>query len=188
MLASFILMFVSLYLAQMGDKTQLLTLYLATKVRKQHFILFLAIMTAYLISEAVVVVFGASLNLIIPHNILHIVSGIIFLILAVFLIRDGRQKKKKYKNLRFHHLFLTTMFLIFLADFGDKTQIAITLYAAANNPFLVYLAAILALGLDTVIVITFSKVIAKKINESLVERLSGVVFAIVGILLIIQAH
>ena len=177
-------MFFSLYLAQMGDKTQLLTILLATKIRK-HVLLFIAIMSAFTISVALAVIFGAGLSLIIPHHILHIISGSLFILLGILLIRDGKKKEIKHKRLKLTHPFLTAFILTFLADFGDKTQLALALFAADQNAFLVFGAGILALGLDTFLMIIFSKLILKKINHALIERLAGILFILSGIYLLI---
>lgn len=175
-------MFFSLYLAQMGDKTQLLTLLLATRV-KNHVMLFFAIMTGFAVGVVLAVIFGSALALLIPHKLLKVVSGIIFIILGVLIFLDGRKSTNKYKKLRYHHHFFSIAGLIFLADFGDKTQIAIALFASSYPPVIVFLAGIAALGLDTLLLVLFSKFIAKKVKESLLEKIAGTIFIGVGTLL-----
>lgn len=169
----------------MGDKTQLLTILLATKTKK-HFLLFLAIMSAFTISVGLAVIFGSGLSLIIPHKILHLVSGGIFILLGFFVFWNGKMKKQKYKKIRLTHPFFTAMVLTFLADFGDKTQIALALFAVDHRPLLVFFAGMLALGLDTVLMIVFSKVILKFIKESVMEKIAGILFIVAGILLLIS--
>lgn len=78
-------------------------------------------MSAFTVSVALAVIFGAGLSLIIPHNILHIISGSVFILLGIIVFKDGKKKKQKYKHLSLKHPFLTAMVLTFLADFGDKT-------------------------------------------------------------------
>ena len=185
MFIAFLLMFFSLYLAQMGDKTQLLTILLATKTKK-HFLLFVAIMSAFTVSVTIAVIFGAGLSLIIPHVILHIISGSLFILLGVIIVRDGKKKKNKYKSLKLNHPFLAAFILTFLADFGDKTQLALALFAVDYKPLLVFAAGMLALGLDTILMIVFSKVILKFINESLMEKIAGFLFIAAGIFLLIS--
>src|SRR5438034_872560 len=79
MLESFLLVFISIFLAQMGDKTQLITLILATKTKK-HFLLFLAIMTGFLVGVSLAVFVGAGISQLIPHKVLKIISAVILII------------------------------------------------------------------------------------------------------------
>lgn len=178
-------MFVSLYLAQMGDKTQLLTLFLATKTKK-HWILFWGVMTGFAIGVGLAVLFGAGLSHLIPHKFQHGISAIIFFVMGIIFLRDGVKKKQKYKNINLKHTYLTTAFLIFVTDFGDKTQIALTIFAVNNHPLLVFLAGILALGVDTVLMIIFSKLILRKINEHIIERIAGLLFIATGVFLLLN--
>jgi putative Ca2+/H+ antiporter (TMEM165/GDT1 family) len=175
-------MFFSLYLAQMGDKTQLLTLLLATRIR-DHVMLFLAIITGFAVGVGLAVTVGAGISELIPHRTLKIISATVFIVLGILIIRKSRQSIKKYKKKHFHHQFLSTALIIFLTDFGDKTQIAIALFSASYHPLLVFLAGILALGLDTFIMIYFSKVILHKIREKTIEKIAGILFILTGVFL-----
>ncbi|MGI8420201.1 MAG: TMEM165/GDT1 family protein [Candidatus Levyibacteriota bacterium] len=177
MLASFLLMFASLYLAQIGDKTQLLTILLSTRTKK-HFLLFLAIMTGFTVGVTLAVILGSGLALLIPHKVLKVISGVIFIILGALIFLDGRKGVSKKKH--YPHKFFSIAGIIFLADFGDKTQIAIALFASSYSPYIVFLAAIAALGLDTLLLVLFSKVIMKRLKESIIEKIAGAIFIGVG--------
>lgn len=163
----------------MGDKTQLLTLLLASRTKK-HIFLFFSIMAGFLVGVTLATIFGASISSIIPHKILSLITGILFVILGIVIFIDGREKSVS-KKLRIKHQFFSIALLIFLTDFGDKTQIAIALLSTDYHPILVFLAAILALGLDTVLMIFFSKAILKKFPEKTIKKIAGLIFAIIGI-------
>ena len=184
MFSAFLLVFFSLFLAQIGDKTQLLTLLIATRTKK-HFILFWAIMAGFTIGVTLAVIFGSGLTLFVPHKILKMISSLIFIILGILIFLDGRKSVKKTKKLHFRHMFLSVAGLIFLTDFGDKTQIAIALFASTYHPLLVFLAGIVSLGLNTLIVIFFSKAIMHKVNEKIIEKIAGTAFVAIGIFLLI---
>lgn len=185
MLSTFFLMFFSLYVAQMGDKTQLLTLLLATRI-KNHVMLFFAIMTGFAVGVALAVTVGAGISELVPHKILKIISGTVFIILGILLFRRSRQSVKQYKKKHFQHHFLSTALIIFLTDFGDKTQIAIALFSASYHPLLVFSAGILALGVDTFIMIFFSKIILRKLREKVIESLAAILFVLTGLFLYFQ--
>lgn len=168
----------------MGDKTQILTLLLATRTKK-YIPLFFAIMTGFAIGVTLAIILGIGLSTLIPHKMLEIVSGSIFIVIGAILVKDGTAKKKK-KNIPLGGSFLSIALLIFLSDLGDKTQIAITLFSTNYPSWVVWLAAMTALGLDTVIMIFFSKAILKRIKESVVKRLAGLAFAGFGIYILIS--
>lgn len=186
MLATFLFLFITLYLSQMGDKTQILTLLLASRT-KRHIFLFFAIMTGFAVGVTLAAIFGAGISALIPHKTLGIITGLIFVILGIIIFIDGKKKAKKPKNLRIKHQFLSIALLIFLSDFGDKTQIAIALLSTDYPVIYVFIAAILALALDTILMIFFSKTILKKFNEKTIKKIAGIVFAGIGIYLLMQA-
>lgn len=184
MLAAFLLLTTTLYLAQMGDKTQVLTLLLATRT-KRHMMLFFSIMTGFAIGVTLAVVLGAALTRIIPHNLLEIISGIIFIIIGALVLKDG-VKEQKVKKMPLSNSFVSIAILIFLADLGDKTQIAVALFSTNYSPWLVWISAMTALGIDTIIIIFFSKAIIKKINEKTVKKLAGIAFIAVGAYILVD--
>jgi putative Ca2+/H+ antiporter (TMEM165/GDT1 family) len=49
-------------------------------------------MSAFTINVTLAVIFGAGLSLIIPHNILHIISGGIFILLGILIFKDGKKR------------------------------------------------------------------------------------------------
>lgn len=185
MLATFLFLFVAIYLSQMGDKTQLLTIFLAARTKKS-FLLFFAIMTGFAMSVTLASVFGAGISSLIPHNILRLVTGVIFIMLGIVIYIQGNKKKKAPKKLKIKHQFLSIALLIFLSDFGDKTQIAVALFSIDYSPFLVFTAAMAALGLDTILMIFFSKAITKKLKEATIKKFAGIIFATIGIYLLIS--
>lgn len=81
--------------------------------------------------------------------------------------------------------FLTTFGLIFLAEIGDKTQLAaITMVAKTREPVAVFLGASLALAAVSLIGVAFGTVIVNYINPDYLRRAAAVAFIVIGALLL----
>ncbi|MFQ5963453.1 MAG: TMEM165/GDT1 family protein [Candidatus Scalinduaceae bacterium] len=82
-------------------------------------------------------------------------------------------------------IFLATFSAIFLAELGDKTQIAaIIMTSKTNNPFTVFIGSMIAFAVVTIIGVTFGVVITKVVPIDLIKYLSAVAFISVGILIL----
>jgi putative Ca2+/H+ antiporter (TMEM165/GDT1 family) len=87
-----------------------------------------------------------------------------------------------------YKVFLTTFFIIFLAELGDKTQLAaISLTAESRKPLSVFLGASAALMLVTLIGVIFGEALTKFLGEKLIRVLAAVCFITVGIFLLKKA-
>jgi putative Ca2+/H+ antiporter (TMEM165/GDT1 family) len=81
--------------------------------------------------------------------------------------------------------FLTTFGLIFLAEMGDKTQLAaITMAAQTKQPFTVFLGASLALAAVSLIGVVLGSVMANYINAEYLHKAAAVAFITIGILML----
>lgn len=81
--------------------------------------------------------------------------------------------------------FLTTFGLIFLAEMGDKTQLAaITMAAQTKQPFTVFLGASLALVAVSLIGVVLGSVLANYINAEYLHKAAAVAFIIIGVLML----
>lgn len=84
--------------------------------------------------------------------------------------------------------WLTTYIIIVLAELGDKTQVAVLLFTS-NNPnkkWLVFGASSLALTLCVLIEITVGVTLAKHIGPAVINRATGVIFLIIGVITLLQ--
>ncbi len=82
--------------------------------------------------------------------------------------------------------FLVTFGLVFLAELGDKTQLATMLLVAQNkSPWSVFLGAATALVLSSLIGVLFGGVLSRLVPANYIQSGAGVVFVIIGILLLV---
>lgn len=165
-------------LAEFGDKTQLSIFLLSSKTKK-HLHLLLGAMLAFLIVDGVAVLIGSWIINIVPIRLLKIFSGIIFIIFGVLILRnkEGKEKSKSY----FKNSFLSGFALIFITEWGDKTQIASGILATKYNPLMVLIGAMTALALLSVMAIYLGRFVSNKVDKKVVTKIAGTVFILMGI-------
>lgn len=84
-------------------------------------------------------------------------------------------------------VILTTFWAIFLAELGDKTQLAVlTLSAESKKPISVFLGAIIAFGIITLLGAFFGNVITKFVPEYIIEKIAAIAFIVIGILMFFE--
>jgi putative Ca2+/H+ antiporter (TMEM165/GDT1 family) len=171
----------SVAVGELGDKTQLLALILATRLRKPVPII-AGIFVATLVNHLLACFVGEWVSTLLTPNILRWVLGISFLAVAAWaLIPD---KLDEDVETRGHYgVFALTLVTFFLAEMGDKTQI-IALALAAKYDALVAVVAGTTLGMVLVNVPTvlFAERATKWIPIKIVRVVAAVIYAILGIL------
>jgi len=178
MIADVLIPLIMIGLAEFGDKTQLSILLLSAKTKK-HLHLLLGVMLAFLLVDGVAVLIGSWIINIVPIRLLKIFSGIIFIIFGVLILRnkEGREKSKSY----FKNSFLSGFVLIFITEWGDKTQIASGIFATKYNPLMVLIGAMTALALLSVMAIYLGRFVSNKVDKKVVTKIAGIVFILMGI-------
>ena len=129
-MTAFITAFFLVVLAEMGDKTQLLAMAFATKYKWKT--VMAGVFVATVINHFMAVVVGSYLNNIIPMLYIQIVASISFILFGLWTIRgdklDGEDKEQNRSP------FWTVAIAFFLAEMGDKTQLATIALAALSRP------------------------------------------------------
>jgi len=178
MIADILIPLIATGLAELGDKTQLSVLLLSSKTKK-HLHLLLGIMPAFLIVDGIAVLAGSLIMNTVPISLLKIFSGIIFIIFGVLTLRDNGAEKES--NLYPKNSFLSGFMLIFISEWGDKTQIASGLFATQYNALMVLIGTMAALTLLSIAAIYLGKSISNKVDKKLMSKIAGIVFIAVGI-------
>ncbi len=167
--------------AELGDKTQIAVFILSTKT-KEHLKLLIGILFAFLLVDGIAVVVGEYITKMAPMNIVKIVSGVIFIFFGIITLISARNEETMFE---FRRPFYSGFMVIFISELGDKTQIASALFAAKYNPFLVLMGVMIALSLLSITALYLGKVIATKVNEKLLSTIGGVVFIVMGAIILI---
>jgi putative Ca2+/H+ antiporter (TMEM165/GDT1 family) len=169
-------------LAEMGDKTQLLALILAVRFRKPIPIV-LGIFVATLVNHGLAGALGAWLTQVIGPDLLRWVLGASFIAMAVWmLIPDTMDEQKDGQEPRWG-VFGTTVVAFFLAEMGDKTQIATVMLAAHFDAYYwVVAGTTLGMMLANVPVVFLGERMTRLVPMRVVHMVSALVFAVLGAL------
>ena len=174
-------------LAEMGDKTQLLALLLAARFRKPWPIVF-GIFVSTLVNHALAGAVGSWVTQVLGANVLRWILGGSFIVMAIWmLIPDKLDEDDSPKSSRFG-VFGTTVIAFFLAEMGDKTQIATVMLAARFVGDYVWVVAGTTLGmmLANAPVVWLGDKLVKRVPIRLVHGISAAIFLVLGILVIVS--
>ena len=179
-LAAFIASFVLVVLAEMGDKTQFLAMSFAA--RHNVYKVILGVFLAIVANFAITVALGQFLTTIVPIDIISLAASISFIGFGLWTVRGDKQKVEKKKASRFG-VVATVAIAFFIAEFGDKTQLAtISLAAQYQNAISVFIGATIAMLVADGIGIIIGVVFCKRIPERTFKWLSATIFVIFGLI------
>ncbi len=173
--------FTLIALAEIGDKSQLVCMTLAA--RHRHWPVILGAAVAFIVLNTLAVLFGAGVSAWIPERV---TAGLVAILFGAFgihalLSRDENSSDKVIERPG-HSIFFTTLLLIFVAEFGDKTQIAVAGLASSMAPLPVWLGATIALVLVSVLGVWFGRTVLQRFPLLWLHRLSGVIFVLFALL------
>jgi Ca2+/H+ antiporter, TMEM165/GDT1 family len=173
-------------LAEIGDKTQLLAFILAAKFRRPLPII-LGILVATVANHAFAGALGAWITSLASPEIMRWVLGISFIAMALWTLVPDEFDEDEAKLARFG-VFGTTLIAFFLAEMGDKTQIA-TVALAAQYQTIVAVVAGTTLGMmiANVPAVLLGDRIAEKMPVKLVHWIAAAIFAVLGIATLLGA-
>ena len=177
-------------LAEMGDKTQLLALLLAARFRKPVPIL-IAILLATIINHGVSAALGQWVTTVVPETVLLWVLALGFIAMAAWMLipdelgdeTDSINKWQKYV------VFGATFVLFFLAEIGDKTQIAtVALAARFDSLFWVMAGTTLGMMIANAPAVFAGNKLAHKLPIALIHKIGAAVFLVIGVSALAQHY
>jgi putative Ca2+/H+ antiporter (TMEM165/GDT1 family) len=168
-------------LAEIGDKTQLLAFILAARFKKPVPII-LGILVATIINHGLAGALGAWITSAVTPEILRWVLGISFIGMAIWTMIPDKIEEEETKVAQKFGVFGATLITFFLAEMGDKTQIATVAMAAHYAaPLLVVIGTTLGMLIADVPAVFLGDKLANKIPMKLVHSIAAAIFAILGI-------
>jgi len=168
-------------LAEIGDKTQLLAFILAARFKKPLPIIG-GILAATVINHGLACALGGWITSPISPEILRWLLGISFIALAIWTMIPDKIEEEETQVAQRLGIFGTTFITFFLAEMGDKTQIATVAMAAHyQTPMMVVVGTTLGMLIADVPAVFAGEKLANKISMKLVHSVSALVFSSLGI-------
>jgi putative Ca2+/H+ antiporter (TMEM165/GDT1 family) len=170
-------------LAEIGDKTQLLSLVLAARYRKPMPII-LGVLAATLINHAGAGALGAWLGSLVTPTIMRWALTASFIGMGLWILVPDKLNEDEAKANRSHlGVFGATVVTFFLAEMGDKTQLATVALAARFHDFFgVVAGTTLGMMIANVPAILLGDRFAHKLPTKLVHGIAAVMFVVLGVL------
>ena len=171
-------------LAEMGDKTQLLAFILAARFKKPVPII-LGILVATVLNHGLAGALGTWITATLSPDVLRWVLGLSFLGMAIWtMIPDKIEEEETHIATRLG-VFGATLITFFLAEMGDKTQIAtVALAAHYAQPLLVVIGTTLGMLIADVPAVFVGDKFAARIPMKLVHTIAAAIFAVLGLLVL----
>jgi putative Ca2+/H+ antiporter (TMEM165/GDT1 family) len=177
--------FATVFVAELGDKSQLLALSLSARYRRP--VLLAAVLCASALTIGASVLVGSLVGQLIPEGVLGVVAGILFLGFAVLTLRQADEDAGAVEEGRAASGFATAVLAMSVAEFGDKTMLAALTLASTTSAIGVWIGGTLGMAAAGTITVVIGGSLWRRLTPWTVRLTSAALFAIVGILLLVEA-
>ena len=181
-LSAFLLIFV----AELGDKTQLSVISLSCSYKWQH--VFAGSMLAFLAVDGVSIAVGGPLLALVPLRYVRVVSGIVFVVFGIIpLLRKEKSSEVRLNKPRSTIPLLASFSLIALMELGDKTQIITITLAAQSSPILVLIGMVSAFAVLTGVAVLIGAKLVSRLPMKWLKIATSILFIILGAISILTS-
>ena len=166
--------------AEIGDKSQLVCMTLASRHRAMP--IMLGAIAAFAFLNTLAVVFGVAIASWLPEYIVAAIVAFLFAAFGIHSLRvgdDDDEEEVKEKSGR--GIFFTTFLLITVAEFGDKTQLAVVALSSTAAPIAVWFGSTAALASTSALGILAGRTILQKVPLALLHKISGTIFLLLSV-------
>lgn len=172
--------FLFVVVAEMGDKTQLLAMALASKYKAKQ--VMLGVFIATVLNHAIAVAFGGFLSSVIPFNYVKTAAAISFIIFGLWTLRGDSLDDEKEKKSKLGPVAAVTV-AFFIAEFGDKTQLmTVAIAAEYMQPISVLLGTTMGMLIADGIGILGGAWLSKHVPDIYIKWTAAAIFIIFGII------
>lgn len=192
MLYPILISFMMVFISELGDKTQILVLSFSAKQKAT--VILLGVALGSFLSHGIAILFGSSLGTIQNsqiEGILKLVTHLSFILFGILTLFPKKEKEEKKKNKLLEKItsmglnyMLVIALSIAIGELGDKTflaSIGLGIQYPTHKLGLI-IGAILGMVVSDFIAIVFGKVLRKSISEEWMEKISGVLFLLFGVM------
>ncbi|MDO9267859.1 MAG: TMEM165/GDT1 family protein [Methylobacter sp.] len=166
--------------AEIGDKSQLVCMTLASRHRAMPVLL--GAISAFAFLNTLAVMFGIAIASWLPEYIVATVVAILFAAFGIHSLRvEMEDENEDVKEKSGHGIFFTTFLLITVAEFGDKTQLAVVGLSSTATPIAVWFGSTVALASTSALGILAGRTILKKVPLVLLHKISGTIFLMLSV-------
>jgi len=175
-------------LAEIGDKTQLLAFILAARFKRPLPIV-AGILVATLVNHGLAGALGAWITSVVSPEILRWVLGLSFIGMAVWTLIPDKIEDEETRAAQRLGVFGATLITFFLAEMGDKTQLAtVALAAHYGAPLLVVIGTTLGMLIADVPAVLVGNQFAAKIPLKIAHSIAAAIFAAMGVLALLKVE
>jgi Ca2+/H+ antiporter, TMEM165/GDT1 family len=178
-MTAFWISLIYVFVAEMGDKTQLVALAFATKFKTWTVLagVFLATFAVHLIS----VIVGGAVSHVLPVFWIKALAGLSFIFFGLWTLRGDSLDEDEVKNTSRFGPLLTVAVTFFLAELGDKTMLAtITIASEQKDFYAVWFGSTIGMVLADGLAIIVGKILGKNLPKILIKYVGAGVFLISG--------
>lgn len=180
--------FTLLFLAEMGDKTQLVAMTLAHRYRVRSVIG--GVFLAFVVLNALAVLIGQALFDFVPRSVVLLTASALFLYFGYRAWLDAAKAEHDTAATRpgMRSAFAASFLLIFVAELGDKTQLAlIALAAGSGEPWATFVGGTAALWSVSLLGIVLGSTLLRRVPGRWMHRAAALLFVLFGLLMLSQA-
>lgn len=173
--------FLLIVLAEFGDKSQLVCMTLAARHRGLPVVL--GAVAAFALLNLLAVLFGAAAAAWLPAWLVTAAVGLLFAVFGISALRyQADEADEGIEEKPGHSVLGTSFLLIFLAEFGDKTQIAVAGMGSTGSASAVWTGATLALATTSLLGVVAGRKLLQRLSLVWIHRISGVFFLLLALL------
>lgn len=175
-----------IFIAELGDKSQLMAMTFAARYRAVTILLAITAATATV--HLVSVLLGAALGVALPTHTLSVLAGIAFIGFGIWTLRGDKldEDDEAIAARRSKSVFFTVAFAFFLAELGDKTMLATITLAADNGMVGTWLGSTVGMVAADALAIVVGQQLGARLPERVIKIGAAVTFFVFGVLLIIE--
>jgi putative Ca2+/H+ antiporter (TMEM165/GDT1 family) len=183
---AFLLSFGVIFVAELGDKSQLMAMTLSSRYRPWPILAGITVATAAV--HAISVGLGAVAGVALPTEWITVIAGIAFVFFAAWTLRGDRltaDDEAAAARAR-RSAFVTALIVFFLAEIGDKTMLATITLATREGLFGTWLGSTLGMVAADALAIGIGALLGRKLPERTVRIGAAALFLIFGVLLVVE--